>query len=102
MRDNRLQYNNLNQRRNKMARTYGPEEQAKLKKIVDEGVNVLSEIEDLSTGLKDTIKAVAEELEIKPAIINRAIKIAQKGDWNKVAEEFDNLENLVIAVGKDK
>ena len=47
MRDNRLQYNNLNQRRNKMARTYGPEEQAKLKKIVDEGVNVLSEIEDL-------------------------------------------------------
>jgi hypothetical protein len=97
-----VKYNNLNQRRNKMARTYGPEEQAKLKKIVDEGVNVLSEIEDLSTGLKDTIKAVAEELEIKPAIINRAIKIAQKGDWNKVAEEFDNLENLVIAVGKDK
>ena len=85
-----------------MARTYGPEEQAKLKKIVDEGVNVLSEIEDLNTGLKDTIKAVAEELEIKPAIINRAIKIAQNGDWNKVAEEFDNLENLVIAVGKDK
>ena len=32
-----------------MARTYGPEEQAKLKKIVDEGVNVLSEIEDLNT-----------------------------------------------------
>jgi len=83
-------------------RTYGPEEQAKLKKIVEEGVNVLSEIEDLSTGLKDTIKAVAEELEIKPALINRAIKIAQKGDWSKVAEEFDSLENLVIAVGKDK
>ena len=28
------------------ARTYGPEEQAKLKRIVDEGANVLSEVED--------------------------------------------------------
>ena len=35
-------------------RTYGPEEQAKLKRIVDEGANVLSEVEDLSAGLKDT------------------------------------------------
>ena len=45
-------------------RTYGPEEQAKLKRIIDEGANVLSEVEDLNTGLKDTVKAVAEELEI--------------------------------------
>ena len=29
------------------ARTYGPEEQAKLKKIIDEGATVLSEVEDL-------------------------------------------------------
>ena len=47
-------------------RTYGPEEQAKLKRIIDEGANVLSEVEDLNSGLKDTVKAVAEELEIKP------------------------------------
>ena len=39
------------------ARTYGPEEQAKLKKIIDEGATVLSEVEDLSAGLKDTVKA---------------------------------------------
>ena len=44
------------------ARTYGPEEQAKLKRIVDEGSNVLQEIEDLNAGLKDTVKAVSEEL----------------------------------------
>ena len=84
------------------ARTYGPEEQAKLKRIVDEGVNVLSELEDLNAGLKDTVKAVAEELEIKPALINKAIKIAHKGDWSKYSEAFDSLENLIVAVGKDK
>ena len=84
------------------ARTYGPEEQAKLKKIIDEGATVLSEVEDLSAGLKDTVKAVAEELEIKPALINKAIKIAHKGDWSKVADAFDDLETLVVTVGKDK
>ena len=83
-------------------RTYGPEEKAKLERLVNEGVTVLQEIEDLQTGLKDTVKAVAEELDIKPAMINKAIKIAQKGDWSRVAEEFDDLETLVVTVGKDK
>ena len=84
------------------ARTYGPEEQAKLKRIVDEGSNVLQEIEDLNAGLKDTVKAVSEELEVKPALINKAIKIAHKGEWSKYSEAFDSFENLIIAVGKDK
>ena len=84
------------------ARTYGPEEQAKLKRIVDESYNVLQEIEDLNAGLKDTVKAVSEELEVKPALINKAIKIAHKGEWSKYSEAFDSLENLIIAVGKDK
>ena len=84
------------------ARTYGPEEQAKLKRIIDEGSNVLQEVEELNAGLKDTVKAVAEELEVKPALINKAIKIAHKGEWSKYSEAFDSLENLIIAVGKDK
>ena len=84
------------------ARTYGPEEQAKLKRIIDEGSNVLQEVEDLNAGLKDTVKAVAEELEVKPALINKAIKIAHKGEWSKYSGAFDSLENLIIAVGKDK
>lgn len=83
-------------------RTYGAEEKAKLERLVNEGVTVLQEIEDLQAGLKDTVKAVAEELDIKPAMINKAIKIAQKGDWSRVAEEFDDLETLVVTVGKDK
>jgi transposase-like protein len=83
-------------------RTYGAEEKAKLEKLVNEGVTVLQEIEDLQQGLKDTIKSVAEELDIKPSLINKAIKIAQKGDWDRVACEFDDLETLVVTVGKDK
>jgi len=84
------------------SRTYGAEEKAKLERLVNEGVTVLQEVEDLQTGLKDTVKAVAEELDIKPALINKAIKIAQKGDWTKVSEDFDDLETLVVTVGRDK
>ena len=84
------------------SRTYGAEEKAKLERLVNEGVTVLQEVEDLSTGLKETVKAVAEELDIKPSMINKAIKIAQKGDWEKVANDFDDLETLVVTVGKDK
>lgn len=83
-------------------RTYGAEEKAKLEKLVNEGVAVLQEIEDLQQGLKETVKHVAEELDIKPSLINKAIKIAQKGDWERVAGEFDDLETLVVTVGKDK
>ena len=46
-------------------RTYGAEEKAKLERLVQEGVTVMQEIEDLQGGLKDTVKAVAEELDIK-------------------------------------
>ena len=83
-------------------RTYGAEEKAKLERLVNEGVTVLQEIEDLNAGLKDTVKAVEEELDVKPSLINKAIKIAQKGEWNKVADEFDDLETLVVTVGRDK
>jgi len=83
-------------------RTYGAEEKAKLERLVREGVTVLQEIEDLQAGLKDTVKAVAEELDIKPALINKAIKVAQKRDWESHADAFDDLETLVVTVGADK
>ena len=83
-------------------KVFGAEEKAKLIQIVNEGVNVLQEVTDLQEGLRDTVKAVAEEMDIKPSLINKAIKIAQKGEWTKVSEEFDDLETLVVTVGRDK
>jgi len=41
------------------SRTYGPEERAKLERLIKEGITVLCEIEDLNAGLKETVKAVA-------------------------------------------
>lgn len=83
-------------------RTYGAEEKAKLENLVREGVTVLQEVEDLNQGLKDTVKAVAEELDIKPSLINKAIKVAKNRDWDKHYDEFDDLETLVTILGYDK
>ena len=82
-----------------MSKVFGAPEQAKIKQIVSEGVTVMQEITDLQEGLNETIKAVAEELEVKPGVIKKAIKIAQKGQWDQVLSEFDDLESIVDISG---
>ena len=85
-----------------MSRTYGPEEKSKLERIIREGVEVLQEIEDLQGGMKDTVKAVAEELDIKPSLITKAIKVAKNRDWARHTDEFGELEAIVSITGYDK
>jgi predicted regulator of amino acid metabolism with ACT domain len=82
-----------------MSKVFGAPEQAKIKQIVAEGVTVMSEISDLQEGLNETIKAVAEELEVKPSVIKKAIRIAQKDKWDSVWKEFDDLETIVDISG---
>lgn len=83
-------------------RTYGAEEKAKLERLVSEGVNVLQEVDDLKAGLKETVNAVAEELNVKPAIINKAIKVAKNRDWEKHADHYEDLETIIATLGYDK
>lgn len=78
-----------------MAKIYGAEEKAKLERLITEGSNVLREVEDLQVGLKETVKAVAEELQVKPSVITRAIKIAHKGDWRAHEEEWSEIEAIL-------
>ncbi len=54
------------------AKTFNGDQKIKLTQIINEGMTIMQEVEDLNAGLSDTIKAIAEELEIKPAILNRA------------------------------
>ena len=82
-----------------MSKAFGDPEKIKIKQIVAEGVTVLQEIQDLTEGLNDSIKAIAEELEVKPAVIKKAIKIAQKDTWDQVYREFDDLETIVDVSG---
>ena len=61
---------------------------------------MLGEVEDLKTGLKDTVKAIAEELELKPALINKAISVAHRGNYRNIADDMDTLESILNSAGK--
>ena len=76
-------------------RSYGEEERKKLERLINEGSTVMREIEDLKEGLKETVKAVAEELQVKPAVINKAITIAHKGNWSAHNEDWEEIEAIL-------
>ena len=82
-----------------MSKSFGDPEKIKIKQIISEGMTVMQEIQDLTEGLKETIAAVAEELDVKPSVIKKAIKIAQKDQWDQVFREFDDLETIVDISG---
>ena len=82
------------------SRMFSAEQKAKLNQIFNEGISVLTEIEDLSGGLNDTIKAVAEELEIKPAVLKKAIKVAQKSKLTDTNADNEELNTILETVGR--
>ena len=80
--------------------TFTPEDVNKLKQLVNEGIQVKGEIEALREGLKDTVQAIAEEMDIKPAILNKAIGIAYKAEFGRAKDDFDELETILETVGR--
>lgn len=83
-----------------MTRNFTQDEKEKLTRLIREGTTVLQEVEDLNEGLKDTVKSIAEEMQIKPTILTKAIKTAYKGDFVKHSEDHSTLESILVAVGK--
>jgi DNA-binding MarR family transcriptional regulator len=63
-------------------------------------MGVLQEIEDLTVGLNETIKAIAEELEIKPSTLKKAVKIAYKAKLGETNRDHDELNTILETVGK--
>ena len=82
------------------AKTFNGDQKIKLTQIINEGMQVLHEIDTLNGGLNDTIKAIAEELEIKPAILKKAIKLAHKAEFGKEKQDHETLETILETVGK--
>jgi transposase-like protein len=76
------------------------EGKAKLTQLINEGMQVLHEVDTLNGGLNDTIKAVAEELDIKPGVLKKAVKIAHKASFGEEQNNHSTLETILTAVGK--
>ena len=81
-------------------RMFSSEQKAKLTQLINEGMQVMQEVETLNGGLADTIKAIAEELEIKPGVLKKAIRLAHKAEFGKEQQDHELLENILTTVGK--
>ena len=80
-------------------------DKAKLKDFIDGGVQAMVDIASMREGLKETVEAIAEEMEIEKKVLNKAIQIAFKNSQNKdkltdSREELDEVEQVLMAAGR--
>jgi hypothetical protein len=76
------------------------EDQKRLREIVDQGVKVTQELQDLRDGLKDTVKAVADELNITPGDLKEAIRLAFNGKIADKKESMSVVEEILHVTGR--
>jgi hypothetical protein len=81
-------------------KTFNGDQKIKLTQIINEGMQVMHEIDTLQGGLTDTIKAVADELEIKPSVLKKAIRLAHKAQFGQEKQDHELLETILETVGK--
>jgi hypothetical protein len=80
-------------------RMFSGDEKAKIKKLFAEGMQVMGEVNALTEGLNDTIKSIAEEIDIKPSVLKKAMKIAFKNEFAKEQEAFTEVEEVLEIAG---
>ena len=78
---------------------YSADDVRRLTDLVKEGCVVKQEVKDLTEGLNDTIKAIAEEMEIKPTVLKKVINIAFKRNRLDEKDAFDELEDILDTLG---
>ena len=81
-------------------RVFNQEEKAKLTQLINEGLTVMHEVDALNEGLTDTVKAIGEEMQIKPSTLKKAVRTAYKADFARHSEDLAELENILATVGK--
>jgi DNA-binding MarR family transcriptional regulator len=84
-----------------MTTNFSEAQKTKLKEIVTEGIQVHTEIDTLREALSDTVKSMADEFGIKPATLNKAIRIAHKADLAEKQEALSEVEDILVAVGRN-
>lgn len=83
-----------------MSNHYDAAAQQKIKSLISQGVQVKEQVELLNVGLKETVAAIAEELDIKPKVLNKAISIAAKAKLQESKDEFDEVEEILSIAGR--
>ena len=84
-----------------MINQLGPSEIERLKALILDGVATTEEIQTLREGLSDTIRCLADELQIPVKLLKKAISVSHKGNYSECAEDLADLEKILDAVGRN-
>jgi hypothetical protein len=76
------------------------EQKKKLDQLFKEGISIMSEVQILNEGLTDTIKSIAEEMEIKPSVLKKAVRTAYKVNFQSTVDDYELLETILETVGR--
>ncbi len=75
-------------------------DKVRLNQFMDDGMKTMQEITDLRDGLKDVAKSLAEEFDVKPALLMKALRSAWKASIDDEKAEIDQVENILEATGR--
>ena len=78
---------------------YSSDDVRRLTELVKEGCVVKQEVKDLNEGLAETVKAIAEEMEIKPTVLKKVITVAFKNSRLDEQDSYAELEELLDEIG---
>jgi len=81
-------------------RVWSPEEKTRIKALLEEGANVLTDIEALRDGLKDTVSSVAEDYELPKRVLNKAIRSYHKQSITEDRDQVTSVEEILTIAGK--
>jgi hypothetical protein len=80
-------------------RHYSQDDVNRLKQLVTDGCTIMQETKDLNDGLSDTIKAIAEEMQISPSVLKKVIRVAFKRSRDEERTKFEELEDILDTLG---
>lgn len=81
---------------------YTKQDVIRLKDLIFSGIRVKQEIKDLQEGLSDTIKEVAEELDISAKQLRKVITIAFKDNLDEEQANFDQVVDILETIDRGK
>jgi capsular polysaccharide biosynthesis protein len=81
------------------AKHYNADDVRRLQELVKEGCIVKQEVKDLNEGLNDTIKAIAEEMEIPVSQLKKVINVAFKSNRQDEADKWAEVEDILDTLG---
>lgn len=71
------------------------EDVKKIKTLIDDGCRVKDDVKALNEGLKETVAAIAEEMDIAPKVLNKAIMTVYKESLHEQQAELDDIDELL-------